>query len=128
MKEIKKFEATNANVGTTLESVGEVVLNGLYEHVVFELTNTSATVALADFAIQVKAHPDGEYVTLLNAASWAGSAAAVGVYASAAPGTLAAEGNVVIGIKTGPVHAVRFMAKGDNGSAATTITGTAIHA
>lgn len=67
----QEFSRSNSDVGGTLEDVGEeILLRYQFDRVAAEIENTHASVALTDFALKGKAHPDGAFQTLLSAEAW----------------------------------------------------------
>lgn len=121
---LKHFEQSGT-VTTDLTQVA--VLTGLEGDAVLnmEITNTGATNALADFSVELKDHPSGEYYTYVAGATtptWTTTQSAVTMgifpFVSGAPLTLAALATAHIILRVYGAWAIRIKAK----SAAATTT------
>lgn len=104
---------------TTVEK--EVYCASSFNNVEFEVQNLGA-VQLQDFALQVKLHEDGEWVSLVTGAGW-GTATNLLVFTTAALNTLGAGVKAIARVAIGPVHSVRFQARAASSTANVKILG-----
>lgn len=126
MQDKKPFEFTNAAVGTSFEDIGELVfepdrdigVKSKARALSFEVENAHATVAMADFALLVKAHQNGGYHSLVSGSAWDDITGVGSV------NTLAAESKALkIIVDLGPVYAVKFQARSASGNIPVTVRG-----
>lgn len=126
MLDKKPFEFTNAGVGTSFEDIGELILEpdrdlGVKTRaraIAFEVQNADASIALADFALLVKTHPNGSYHTLVSGSAWDD------ILGVGTPNTLAAASRALkIAPDLGPLYALKFQAKSASGNIWITVRG-----
>lgn len=117
---VRRFGVADAAfVATSLTAVGsEIVLDEGFHDVVFNLANTGQ--ALNDFALQVKAHKDGSFHTIISGATWGTVAGNLKEFVGAL-NTLASGAAGYAHVEVGPVYSVRFMASIASGTTAITI-------
>jgi hypothetical protein len=110
MKEIS-LENT-AVTAAALVTVGEVVLNHDHFRICVEVQNNGAAAGddLADFALDFKAHVNGNWLTYASDTDWAGTLGMLG-FVTTAPNTLAKGATTFINVSPGHIYAIRFRAK-----------------
>lgn len=121
----KAFSMSSDQTAETLAIVGEVlVLGGLYQFLTLELSSAGGSaVALDQFEVQVKAHPDAAWETLLSS-GYDTQSDHVAVPAGNTLNTLAHGSAETCVLRLGPFYAVRLMSA-QAGVTASAVTVTA---
>lgn len=125
--EVQFFSETNADVdnGALEDVTSEIVVSGK-GRVAFQVKNTTAAVALQDFALLGKFSPGADWVSLITGTAWTAVIAGLLPYVSTDLNTLAGEGTGFARLELGPIYSIKFQARAASGAGnSVTVSGTA---
>lgn len=111
--------SSSAAITSSFTDLGsEIVLRNNRRSIGINLYNSHASVALTDFQILGKVHPDGAFVVLVTGATW-GTVAGIVKHFTGALNTLAATSNALAYLDLPPLYSIKFQAKTGTTGAAT---------
>jgi hypothetical protein len=123
-----EFSLAKTDLGTTMTMVGNAIaLDGRGGDMLVEVANLDASIALADFEVMVKAHPDADWVALVTGTGW-GTVAGALKHAPVDIHTLAANSKAVVRVDVGQAYQMKFQAKAASGTISITVKGTVEYA
>lgn len=123
MKNALIFSRTVSDVShSALTAIGdEIVLDSLCGDLQIEVLNGHASVALQDFELQVKVHPNGDYCKTITGTGWA-SIANILTYKSGSLNSLAGATRHMARVSLGPCYSIKFLAQSASSSTGRAVT------